>query len=450
MKIRTNSDGFSLIEVAIGLLIIGIIMAPMLDEYAAYKNSLIVDTTKGNSSVIQDALQKYAVNTGWYPAPASPGVNSTNVNFGVQTPLALAALPACAGNDTVACKTPCTGANCIAKGSPPVLIGDVPFATLGLPKQYILDGWGRKYTYAISSNLTTLGGAANFDDSGGVVLVVDSASKGPTYTAGPPPASTGTGDSKAHYAVVSHGRDGIGAFTIDAVNVAICAGVGKDLDNCNNDGRFNNGYAPFYDPKGILQYNRQESNPAGANHFDDYVGYETSTASDIWTKVVNGAAIGNMKTRIDSNILIQLPTSPAGPTNPQARVDVRGNAEADRLWTQNLCDTSANSYNGGTGLYTNFRCKATTMTSTAVAGTNGFDPKILVQTPVKVQQSGKGIHCGTGNALSGIKLADEACATAANVRPPAGFTIGKCVNPGEYPYGISAGGVVLCSTSPHP
>lgn len=448
MKIRAKSDGFSLIETAIGLLIIGIIMAPMLDEYAAYKNSLIVDTTKGNLSIVKDALQKYATNTGWYPAPASPGLNSTNVNFGVQTPLALAALPACAGNDTVACKTACianAGSNCVAKANPPVLIGDVPFATLGLPKQYILDGWGRKFTYAVSSDLTTLGGAASFDDNGGVILVLDMANKGPGYIPGPPPASTGTGEDKAHYVVLSHGKDGIGAFTLDAVNTGACAGASKDLDNCNGNGQFNNGYGAYYDIKGILQYNRQESVPAGATHYDDYVVYETTTLSDIWTKIVTGVAadVGDMKTRMNGNVLIKAPASASGPANPQARVDVRGNLEADRLWTTSLCDTSANSYNSGTGVYTNVKCSPTTITS-GTLGTNGFDPKILTQTPAKTQQTGMGIHCGMGKALSGIVKGDETCHSPVDVHPPPGFSTGSCTTVGKYPYGITPAGVVMC------
>lgn len=450
MKIRTKSDGFSLIEVALGLLIIGIIIAPMLNEYAIYKNSLIVGTTKSDISTVKEALLKYAINTGWYPAPAAPGLNSTDVNFGVQSVAAVGAIPTCAGNDTVVCKTPCTGANCAAKGSPPVLIGDIPFATLGLPKQYILDGWGHKLTYAISSNLTTNGGAATFDDAGGVVFVFDMANKGPTYNTGTyptvPPSSTGTGEDKAHYAVISHGRDAVGAFSGEGLLISTCAGAGVDLENCDNDGTFNNGFAPYYDEKGICQYDRQESMPAGAAHFDDYLGYETSTASDIWTKEVNGATIGNMKTRTDGNVEVATPASAGGPVSPQARIDVRGNVEADSLWTASLCDTSTNSFNGTD--YTNNPCKVTT--AAGGINTNGFEPAVVGKTPATKAAGNGGIHCGTGNALSGISNADETCAAASNVHPAAGFTIGSCAVAGQYPYGISAAGTVLCSTSPHP
>src|ERR1039458_6623434 len=96
MRLTDKSHGFSLIEVAIGLLIIGIIIAPMMDAWAVYKKQQEYSLTTGNLATIKTALQKYVLNTGTYPAPGDPGLASANANFGQETALALAAIPACA------------------------------------------------------------------------------------------------------------------------------------------------------------------------------------------------------------------------------------------------------------------------------------------------------------------------------------------------------------------
>ena len=186
MAIRNKRDGFSLIEVAIGLLIIGLIIGPMMMQYGSWKNSQKIDLSKGNEDTVKSALMQYALNKGCYPLPAIPSVNSTSVNFGQETvaraaatPCAtltagqLAAIPACGGNDTVVCQSPCTAGapstTCVG-GVPVILIGDVPFATLGLPKEFDIDGFGRKFTYAVSINLTQ---SATFNNDQGAVKVAD-------------------------------------------------------------------------------------------------------------------------------------------------------------------------------------------------------------------------------------------------------------------------------------
>src|SRR6185436_8763950 len=181
MRFKNRREGFSLIEVAIGLMIIGLISAPMLIEYAAWKNRQLVILTNGNGGTVIAGLKKYALNNGCYPVPSNPGVTGTSATTGLEavtragcvdlTVVQLAAIPVCTTNATVVCKAPCTaGSVTCAAGTPLILVGDVPFATLGLPKQYIIDGFNRKFTYAVSMNLVQ---ASTFADDAGAVKVVD-------------------------------------------------------------------------------------------------------------------------------------------------------------------------------------------------------------------------------------------------------------------------------------
>ncbi len=170
MANRNKRDGFSLIEVAIGLLIIGIIIGPMINEWGVYKKQQEYAVSTGNIATIKTALQKYVLNTGTYPAPADPGLASSNANYGKETSLTLAALllVACAPDKTVVCKATGYRNTDGTGGNDPVLIGDLPFATIGLPKNYAVDGYGRKFTYAVSGNLTDKYAGA-FGDGNGVI-----------------------------------------------------------------------------------------------------------------------------------------------------------------------------------------------------------------------------------------------------------------------------------------
>src|SRR3954468_3399448 len=77
-----NSSGFSLIELAIILLIAGIIMTPALMNYQIYYKERQVSTTTRNIDQVKRALQKYAALYGCYPVPGNPSAATTDVTFG--------------------------------------------------------------------------------------------------------------------------------------------------------------------------------------------------------------------------------------------------------------------------------------------------------------------------------------------------------------------------------
>src|SRR5207237_301543 len=107
-------SGFSLIELAIILLIAGIIMTPTLMNYQLYYKERQVSTTTRDIGLVKRALQKYASLYGCYPLPGNPAAASTDVTFGQEAIERIAcgalpdarvkALPACKGNDTVMCR----------------------------------------------------------------------------------------------------------------------------------------------------------------------------------------------------------------------------------------------------------------------------------------------------------------------------------------------------------
>src|SRR5712691_8820751 len=113
MTFTTRKQGFSLIEVAIGLLIISTIVTPMMMAYNINLKHSRITTSTGNIGLDKAAMLRYAIRYGCYPLPAAPGVTSTNATFGQEavprtscaslTALQLTAIPVCAGNDTLMC-----------------------------------------------------------------------------------------------------------------------------------------------------------------------------------------------------------------------------------------------------------------------------------------------------------------------------------------------------------
>jgi prepilin-type N-terminal cleavage/methylation domain-containing protein len=433
MKIEGTSRGFSLIEVAFGLIIIGVIMTPLIMGYGIYLKQRQIDISTGDIGLVKAALQRYVILNGCYPLPAAPGAGSGNGAFGQEavarttcgqlTAAQLAGIPLCTPNAATACQT-LTGT-----GGATVFIGDVPFAALGLPHDYIVDGYGTsKLTYAVTAALTGAtpvlpAAPVPFSDTGGKIIVHDQSG-----------ANTQNGivtTGNIQYIVVSHGKDQNGAFSLDGVLIANCGAVGAaaDNENCNNDATFRDNYA-----NNGTKYVRMEYSAAGANHYDDYVGWTVTTASDLWIKQPSAANILNNN---GGKIRIGL----TGALPPFAEADVRDTGtgtgvKADAVWTNNLCATTA-AAPGGAG----------TVACAAPGGTAGlanpwppkvFTPKIIAGTPslLDAQKNGGGIDC-TGAALTGIQNANELCATTTKVQ--AGLVSTTQCRVGWAPCGINPG-----------
>src|SRR5262249_49584427 len=125
-------------------------------------------------------------------------------------------------------------------------------------------------------------------------------------------------ETDIHFVLLSHGRDGLGAFTPEGVLNGACPATGKDVENCNNDGLFDNGYGLYFDQNGAQQYKRLETTVAGANHFDDFVYFDYTLSSDIWTKMTQVGAVGDIVTNISAgNVKVTQPTAAGGPSAPQ-------------------------------------------------------------------------------------------------------------------------------------
>lgn len=217
--------GFTLIELAIVLAILGLLLGggsmllqPLLDRNRR------TDTIE-KLKVIEDALVVYVSSNSVLPCPSVPTLGSGASN-------GVASIPG-----SGACGSFRTS-------------GGVPWLTLGLTERDVLDGWGRRISYAVTSSLTVPGSdpllrplncrSLGFSgiQQGGLEV------RGANDAAIPP--SPGIGPAKAAYVLVSHGENSWGGYLPSGAQTPVTGASITELDNIKSSGSGSNTETVFY------------------------------------------------------------------------------------------------------------------------------------------------------------------------------------------------------------
>lgn len=201
-----RQQGFSLTELSIALAIIAVILGSAVSvlitgDYEAKKSQ-----TELKMERINEALSSFLAIYKRLPCPALPGVAPTNAKFGeeVITPNYDRDAPTFCENseDAIAMNT-----------AGRVTIGAVPVVTLGLPDDYISDGWGNRFLYAVDADFVlsethnaNCGYAVMTDDC--FALADESADADITVYGKEGVTKT----TDAVYALISFGANGHGAY----------------------------------------------------------------------------------------------------------------------------------------------------------------------------------------------------------------------------------------------
>lgn len=186
-----EQKGFSLTELSVTLIIIGIILSTSLSLSITSDFHVKSLQTTTKLSQIEEALQSYVRIHKRLPCPADGTLPLDNTLFGI------------AGT---ASATGCTGSN-FNDGI--VYAGVLPTRTLQLPDGFMVDGWKRRFTYIVDSRFTN---NAITNPQCAIQATASCLRNTPAGTISINDSNGSARTTEAIYVLISHGENGHGAY----------------------------------------------------------------------------------------------------------------------------------------------------------------------------------------------------------------------------------------------
>ncbi|MCX7173914.1 MAG: prepilin-type cleavage/methylation domain-containing protein [Proteobacteria bacterium] len=263
MKPRTvafRSFGFSLMELAVVLVIVALLLGGLLVPLGTQRDVEFMRATEKSLADIREALIGFAAVNGRLPCPAQATIASGAANAGIEATMVSSGITYCAcaaaastgvaAIGTTACVAPA------AQASGDTVGGVLPWATLGLLET---DAWGNRYTYRVSNlfarginSAETLFGTGCTPSTSPVIHAAFALCS-PTNPATPtaPAAVSGIKVLTATVAnggvtladwlpaiVISHGGNGLGAYTTLGTQLTAAAAGTEEAENSDGDATF--------------------------------------------------------------------------------------------------------------------------------------------------------------------------------------------------------------------
>lgn len=249
---KKHKTGFSLIELSVTIAVLGIMIYSALAVFAERSAIDKVAVTNKRMDEIVKALRIYYLSSSVVPAhrrlpcPAQFNLPLTHSYFAREIDNArVVAAGVVPEATTCAVATNRPGYYSLVDS---VLIGALPSRTLNLPDSYAFDAWGNRFTYAIDRDFASgtwpVSGEIRVDDNQG-----------------------NTNASNAVYVLISHGKNGLGAYNRNGSANSAAATVSEQENGDADDKVFRDDY--------ILDHEN-----AGVNFFDDIVRWKTRELID--------------------------------------------------------------------------------------------------------------------------------------------------------------------------
>ena len=205
-----NQKGFTLIELAIVLVIIGVLVGSFLGTLGARIDNTRRAETQADLEIIKNAILGFAYSSGgpYLPCPCKTNCQSGIANAGLEDR---------------------TAGVCDADATDGYL-GFLPWGTLGLKSS---DSWNTLYRYWVDPDFSDDG------SGGGSVFTLADGGSGLIKTRSPNGTTTPQLATNAVVVVFTHGRNAYGGTSVDGnARPAIPAGNVDELDNTDTNSEF--------------------------------------------------------------------------------------------------------------------------------------------------------------------------------------------------------------------
>jgi prepilin-type N-terminal cleavage/methylation domain-containing protein len=251
VRARTDNQGFTLLELSIVLVIIAVVTGMAIQSGISIIATARLSATQQKMKAVDKALLQYRNATDRLPCPADLTKAPGTANYGVE-----AANPGtCTGG------TPAANHSALGNNYSTVAEGAVPVTALGLPNDFMYDGWGNHFRYVVDVNMTGLNA---------FVLNPPSAVCGTITINDVNGAARSTG---AIYALISHGPNGHGAYSRNGKTVSAGSVNANELINCHCNSSGTYAPPPYYAPT-YVQADPSSDPTNSLNSFDDIVMYK--------------------------------------------------------------------------------------------------------------------------------------------------------------------------------
>jgi prepilin-type N-terminal cleavage/methylation domain-containing protein len=394
---KHRQKGFTLVEISISIIVIGLLIAPLFRLYDTYLvEKSIRETQMALQSVVSE-MEAYRDIQGSYPCPApmtaarTSATNGAAMNADDCSAAYFASIPQVVGEclDGICLKSS------VRVGASDIIVGTVPFRNLQMTEKDVLDGYGNRLLYAVTQSLTDI---TTFNSEEGGVSIIDTA------------GNELVPNNDTMFLLLSYGSSRDGAYNKNGLQGQACPTSGPETDNCIAD------FASSTIPVDAVFTYAPVTNAGGANDFDHQMHFYSTGEEKLWRRY-SGEEQHAQDMAPDNQIGI-------GTDTPSATLDIY----TEQVGLQNVASVIVNSGE----LIAPELCDET--------GTYCFEPKLLagdVDGTAPVANQG-GMTCPDGEYLVGIDGASPLCEPHRIECPPSTPIFN----------GFTAGGAMICDPIP--
>lgn len=284
---KSGNRGYTLIESAIAIMVLGLIMTSFLSAYRIYMKTEAQQVTLDNESKVKDAITSFFAKKGRYPCPASLTAKRDDPSYGLerQCDSAVAndgsvninypkAIDYAAGTFVDTDKFGKKEGTYIEWNKDDITQrvrrGAIPFISLGIREEEALDGYHQRIQYVVTEKLA--GNPLDYDKDDAGITIQTNGGNSVQKVAGV--------DKKFQYIIFSSGPDGKGAFSNYGSMIQPCDTTTADGENCNTAPSLlaTTNRAIYY----YAERNDVTTGAGKAQHFDDFMVFGSTKDTPLW------------------------------------------------------------------------------------------------------------------------------------------------------------------------